>query len=316
MLHEELISRWAFEKDLDRDEKRALQEELVEGMELSPKVGRMCAMNLYLHGIGGEAVAIHTGHDSLAAPWSLEYSLILANPPFGKKQSLLFVNEEGNTEKDDQVIVREDFWTSTSNKQLNFVQHIYTLLKIDGRAAMVVPDNVLFEGGAGEKVRRNLLQKCRVHTLLRLPTGIWYSPGVKANVIFFEKKEGRAEAWTDTLWVYDLRTNQHFTLKQSPIQGKDFDEFVACYKPGRLHERKETWNAGSPDGRWRAYGYADLLKRDKLSLDLFWIKDKSLTDTDSLPPPDVLATEIADDLEAALEQFTKIAARLGGRSKP
>jgi type I restriction enzyme M protein len=173
-----------FGSHLDRDQKRALQEDLVEGMELSPKVGRMCAMNLYLHGIGGERVVVHTGHDSLAAPWGKEYSVILANPPFGKKQSLLFVNEEGDTEKDDQVVVREDFWTSTSNKQLNFVQHIYTLLKIDGRAAVVVPDNVLFEGGAGEKVRRNLLQKCRVHTLLRLPTGIWYSPGVKANVIF------------------------------------------------------------------------------------------------------------------------------------
>ncbi|MGH8578537.1 MAG: HsdM family class I SAM-dependent methyltransferase, partial [Gammaproteobacteria bacterium] len=111
--------------DLDRDEKRALQEDLVEGIELSPKVGRMCAMNAYLHGIGGDKVVVHTGHDSLAAPWSREYSVILANPPFGKKQSLLFVNEEGDTEKDDQVIVREDFWTSTSNKQLNFVQHIY-----------------------------------------------------------------------------------------------------------------------------------------------------------------------------------------------
>ena len=126
--------------------------------------------------------------------------------------------------------MREDFWTSTSNKQLNFVQHIYTLLKIDGRAGVVVPDNVLFEGGAGEKARRNLLQKCRVHTLLRLPTGIWYSPGVKANVIFFDKKEGRAEPWTDKLWVYDLRTNLHFTLKQSPIQHKDFDEFIlSCF---------------------------------------------------------------------------------------
>ena len=151
-------------------------------------------MNLYLHGIGGDKVVVRTGHDSLAAPWSREYSMILANPPFGKKQSLLFVNEEGDTEKEDQIVVREDFWTSTSNKQLNFVQHIFSLLKIDGRAAVVVPDNVLFEGGAGEKMRRNLLEKCHVHTLLRLPTGIWYSPGVKANVLFFDKKEGRAEA--------------------------------------------------------------------------------------------------------------------------
>ena len=190
------------------------------------------------------------------------------------------------------------------------MQHIYTLLKIDGHAAVVVPDNVLFEGGAGEKVRRNLLEKCRVHTLLRLPTGIWYSPGVKANVIFFEKREGRAEPWTDRLWVYDLRTNKHFTLKQKPIQRADFDEFVACYKPGRIHERKATWSEATPDGRWRDYDYGDLLKRDKLSLDLFWIKDESLADTDSLPPPDVIAAEIADDLETALEQFTKIAERL------
>lgn len=299
-----------FEKDLDRDEKRALREELVEGMELSPKVGRMCAMNLYLHSIGGNKVVIHAGHDSLAASWSGEYTMVLTNPPFGKKQSLLFVNEEGDTEKEDQVVLREDFWTSTSNKQLNFVQHIYTLLKIDGRTGMVVPDNVLFEGGAGEKVRRNLLQKCRVHTLLRLPTGIWYSPGVKANVIFFDKKEGRAKPWTDKLWVYDLRTNQHFTLKQKPIQRSDFDEFVECYRPGAMHKRKPTWADGNPDGRWRSYDYEELLKRDKLSLDLFWIKDKSLTDTDSLPAPEIIAAEIADDLEAALAQFTKIAARL------
>ncbi len=299
-----------YERNLDRDEKREVQAKLVEGMELSPKVGRMCAMNVYLHGIGGDDTVVHTGHDSLSAPWRREYSMVLANPPFGKKQSLLFVNDVGETKKDDQIVVREDFWTSSSNKQLNFVQHIYTLLKIDGRAAVVVPDNVLFEGGAGEKVRRNLLEKCRVHTLLRLPTGIWYSPGVKANVIFFDKREGRAEPWTDRLWVYDLRTNKHFTLKQKPIQRVDFDEFVACYKPGCIHEREATWSEATPEGRWRAYDYEDLGKRNKLSLDLFWIKDESLTDTDSLPSPDVIAAEIADDLKTALEQFTKIAERL------
>ena len=299
-----------FGPDLDGDEQRALQSELVEGMELSPKVGRMCAMNVSLHAIGGDNTVVHTGHDSLSAPWSREYSMVLANPPFGRKQSLLFVNEAGETEKEDRIAVREDFWTSTSNKQLNFVQHIFTLLKIDGRAAVVVPDNVLFEGGAGEKVRRNLLEKCRVHTLLRLPTGIWYSPGVKANVLFFDKKEGRAEPWTNRLWAYDLRTNKHFTLKQKPIQREDFDEFIACYKPGRMHERQSTWSEDSPEGRWRAYDYGELLKRDKLSLDLSWIKDESLTDSESLPPPDVIAAEIADDLAAALEQFTKITERL------
>ena len=299
-----------YEKELNRDEKRAVRDELVEGMELSPKVGRMCAMNLSLHGIGGDKVVVHSGHDSLAAPWSKEYTMILANPPFGKSQSLLFVNEEGDTEKDDQVIVREDFWTSTSNKQLNFVQHMFSLLKINGRAAVVLPDNVLFEGGAGEKVRKNLLQKCNVHTLLRLPTGIWYANGVKANVLFFDKKEGRPEPWTDNLWVYDLRTNKHFTQKQSPITRKDFDEFVECYKPGAMHKRKPTWSEENPDGRWRCYDSEELLKRDKLSLDLFWIKDKSLTDTDSLPAPDIIATEIADELETAFDLFTKIAKKL------
>jgi type I restriction enzyme M protein len=301
-------------KGMDRDEKRAVKEELVEGMELSSKVGRMCAMNLYLHGIGGDKVVVHSGHDSLAAPWGKEYSMILANPPFGKSQSLLFVNEEGDTEKDDKVIVREDFWTTTSNKQLNFLQHMFTLLGIDGRAAVVLPDNVLFEGGAGEKIRRNLLQKCNVHTLLRLPTGIWYANGVKANVLFFDKKEGRPEPWTEKVWVYDLRTNKHFTQKQSPIVRKDFDEFVECFKPGAIHKRKATWSESNPDGRWRSFSYEEIEKRDKASLDIFWIKDKSLTDADSLPPPEILAAEIADELQAAMEQFAKISARLS-RSK-
>ena len=297
-------------KHLDGDELRALREELVEGMELSPKVGRMCAMNAYLHGIGGDRVVVHTGYDSLSAPWGGEYSLVLANPPFGRKQSLLFVNEEGVAERDSQVVVREDFWASTSNKQLNFVQHIYTLLEIGGRAAVVVPDNVLFEGGAGERVRRNLLEKCRVHTLLRLPTGIWYSPGVKANVIFFEKREGRAEPWTDRLWVYDLRTNKHFTLKQKPIRRLDFDDFIECYRPGEEHRRKPTWSEDTPEGRWRCYLYEELLQRDKLSLDLFWVRDKSLTDPDSLPPPEEIAEGIVEDLEEALAQFRAVTARV------
>jgi len=301
-----------FGKELNKDEKRALREELVEGMELSPKVGRMCAMNLSLHGIGGDKVVVHSGHDSLAAPWSKEYTMILANPPFGKSQSLLFVNEEGDTEKDDQVIVREDFWTSTSNKQLNFVQHMFSLLKINGRAAVVLPDNVLFEGGAGEKIRRSLLEKCNVHTLLRLPTGIFYANGVKANVLFFDKKEGRPEPWTEKLWVYDMRTNKHFTQKQSPITRQDFDEFVACYHSSAPHKRKATWSEGNPDGRWRSYDYAEIQKRDKLSLDLFWIKDQSLTDTDSLPAPDIIAAEIVDELETVLEQFARISSRLQG----
>ena len=137
-----------------------------------------------------------------------------------------------------------------------------------------------------------------------------YANGVKANVLFFDKKEGRPEPWTEKLWVYDLRTNKHFTQKQSPITRKDFDEFVECYQPGKIHKRKATWSETNPDGRWRCYDYAELVKRDKLSLDLFWVKDQSLTDTDSLPAPDILATEIADELETAFDSFTKIAKKL------
>ncbi len=234
--------------------------------------------------------------------------MVLTNPPFGKKSSISTVNEEGDLEKDKQVVVRDDFWASTSNKQLNFLQHIFTLLEVNGRAAVVVPDNVLFEGRAGEKIRRQLLTQCDVHTLLRLPTGIWYSPGMKANVLFFEKKPGREQAWTSKLWVYDLRTNKHFTLKQDPITRSDFDEFVACYKPGAVHGRKPTWDEKkNPEGRWRCFDYEDLLKRDKVSLDLFWLRDETLEDGENLPAPDVLATDIADDLQAALEQFQSIA---------
>lgn len=140
-----------------------------------------------------------------------------------------------------------------------------------------------------------------------------YSPGVKANVLFFDKKEGRPEPWTDKLWVYDLRTNKHFTLKQSPITRPDFDEFVDCYQPGAMHRRQPTWSENNHEGRWRCYTYEEILKRDKLSLELFWIKDKSLTDTDSLPSPDILATEIADELETALEMFKAITSKLAKR---
>ena len=213
-----------------------------------------------------------------------------------------------STEKD--VIERDDFWATTSNKQLNFVQHIKTLLKQHGRAAVVLPDNVLFEGGAGETIRKKLLHECDVHTLLRLPTGLFYAQGVKANVVFFERKPASETPWTQKLWIYDLRTNQHFTLKTNPLRREHLDEFVKLYNPANRHGRKTTWSIETPDGRWRAYDYADLIARDKASLDIFWLKDDSLADSDNLPPPDVIAQEIVDDLEAALEQFHLIAGDL------
>ena len=204
--------------------------------------------------------------------------------------------------------------TSTSNKQLNFVQHIRTLLEINGQAAVVVPDNVLFEGGAGEAIRRKLLAECEVHTLLRLPTGIFYAQGVKANVLFFTKKPGAAKPWTQKLWVYDLRTNRNFTLKTNPLRREDLDEFVEVYKPGARQDRRATWSEKKPEGRWRAFGIDELLARDKASLDIFWLRDESLEDSASLPAPEVIAAEIAEDLRAALEQFEAIQADLNGRS--
>ena len=176
----------------------------------------------------------------------------------------------------------------------------------------MVPDNVLFEGGAGETIRRKLMHECDVHTLLRLPTGLFYAQGVKANVIFFDKKSASETPWTRKLWIYDLRTNKHFTLKTNPLKRADLDEFVGLYNPANRHARKPTWSAEAPEGRWRAYEYDELVARDKASLDIFWLRDDSLADSDNLPPPEVIAQEIVDDLEAALEQFRLIASDLNG----
>ncbi len=270
---------------------------------------RLCAMNLVLHGIGGEDSPIAVD-DALRADPGTRFSMVLTNPPFGRKSSITFVNEEGETAKEALTIVRDDFWASTSNKQLNFVQHVKTLLEVNGRAAVVVPDNVLFEGGAGEVVRRKLLHECDLHTLLRLPTGIFYAQGVKANVAFFDKKPGSAKPWTQKLWIYDLRTNKDFTLKTNSLKREDLDEFVEVYRPGARHERKATWTEKKPEGRWRAFGIDELLARDKVSLDISWLKDDSLEDSANLPPPEVIAAEIAEDLRSALEQFEAIAADL------
>lgn len=303
-----------YNKEMDRDDKQHIKEHLVTAQELVPITARLCAMNLYLHGVTGgkdeSATPVISGKSSLDSEPTTLYSMVLTNPPFGKKQSFKTVNEDGGLDSEEEVVVRQDFWASTANKQLNFVQHIFNLLKVEGRSAVVVPDNVLFEGGPGQKIRNQLMKQCNVHTLLRLPTGIFYKPGVKANVIFFDRKSPQEKPWTDKLWVYDLRTNKHFTPKENPIRRSDFNEFVELYKPGALHKRKATWSESNPDGRWRCYGYDELLKRDKLSLDLFWIKDDSLEDSSSLPDPEILAAEIVEDLQDALEQFAGIAAAL------
>jgi len=316
--------------NLTKPQKRKLKEETFKGWELVQATARLCAMNMLLHGIGSQDFEPIVVSDSLAADPGERFNLVLTNPPFGKKSSTTIVgvvapaihgsrdistsmHVRGKVSKERDIVERGDFWTSTSNKQLNFVQHVKTLLKQNGRAAVVVPDNVLFEGGAGETIRRKLLQECDVHTLLRLPTGLFYAQGVKANVLFFDKKPASETPWTKKLWIYDLRTNMHFTLKTNPLQRVDLDEFVHCYNPTNRHDRKATWTEKrNPTGRWRAYEYKDLIARDKSSLDIFWLKDDSLSESDNLPPPDVIALEIVEDLEAALEQFREIAADLGG----
>ena len=296
--------------DLDPDQARHLKTGFARGFELVPMTGRFCAMNLYLHGMDADPSPVSSGTDSLAQDPGERFGMVLTNPPFGKKSSVSFVTEEGGLEREDVAYERQDFWTTTKNKQLNFLQHVFTLLEVGGCCAIVVPDNVLFEGGAGETVRRRLLRQCDVHTLLRLPTGIFYAQGVKANVLFFDKMPGREEPWTRELWVYDLRTNSHFTLKKNPLRRSHLDEFVGLYNPQNRHEREATWSEENPEGHWRHYTYEEIMRREGANLDRSWIRDKTLEDSADLADPDIIAEEIADDLEAALEQFAAIAADL------
>ena len=284
------------------------QNKAFNGVELVHETHRLALMNAYLHNMNANI----TLGDSLAqsAKGLKDFDVILTNPPFGKKSTLTFTNEEGEQEEEDLVYNRQDFWTTSSNKQLNFVQHINTILKATGKAAVVVPDNVLFEGGAGEIVRKKLLETTDLHTILRLPTGIFYRPGVKANVIFFDKRPASPEMQTKEIWVYDFRTNIHFTLKQHPMTDADLADFVKCYNPLNRHERTETWSDTNPDGRFRKFAVKDILERDKTSLDLFWIKDKSLADLDNLPEPDELAADIIENLQSALESFQELQTQL------
>jgi len=290
----DLISKYP----LDIDQKKFLKEGTFHGWDIVDSVVRLCTMNLYLHGIGGEDSPIITD-DALASDPGDRFDIVLTNPPFGKKSSITIVNGEGKIEKESLTYQRNDFWATTSNKQLNFLQHVKTLLKINGRAAIVVPDNVLFEGGAGETVRKRLLQQCDAHTLLRLPTGIFYAQGVKANVLFFDKRPASEKPWTEKLWIYDLRTNIHFTLKTNTLRYEDLEDFIKCYNPENRHERTET-------ERFKSFTYEEIMKRDKTNLDIFWLKDNSLGDSENLPDPKLLALEIAEDLESALDEFKRI----------
>lgn len=294
---------------LNRDQKHELKHKTFTGNEIVPLAARLCVMNLYLHGIDGEETPI-SPDDSLKKNPGGIYDMVLTNPPFGKKSSETIITEEGKTSKKDLTIIRDDFWAKTSNKQLNFLQHVRSILTINGKAAIVLPDNVLFEGGAGETIRKKLMQTCDLHTILRLPTGVFYAQGVKANVLFFDKKPASKDAQTKKIWIYDLRTNMHFTLKENPLKLEDLKDFIKCYNPENRYERKETYSKRNPDSRWRCFNYKEILKRDKTNLDIFWIKDKSLEDLDNLPDPDIIASELVEDLQDALEQLQEIAGDL------
>lgn len=296
------------EKNLSPDARKHLRDDFVHGIELVDSTARLAAMNMLLHGMGtpNGASPIQV-KDALTADPGTRYSVVLANPPFGTKSSQTMVGADGKVSKGDLEIVRDDFWVTTSNKQLNFLQHIKTILDINGRAAVVLPDNVLFEGGVGETVRRRLLTEFDVHTLLRLPTGIFYAGGVKANVLFFDKKPAAEKPWTTKLWVYDFRTNQHFTQKTMSMKRSHLDEFVECYKPGNREDRIES-------DRFKSYTYEELIARDKINLDLIWLRDDSSEDAANLPAPAVIAREIMENLESALSEFTAIVEALEKRT--
>lgn len=235
----------------DSEKLRFLRNEALSGNDITPLVVTLASMNLYLHGIGTEHSPIKC-EDSLERLPDKLADVVLANPPFGTRPA-------GSVNISD---MRDDFYVTTSNNQLNFLQHIMLMLKNGGRAAIVLPDNVLFEGGAGETIRKKLLNEFDLHTILRLPTGIFYAQGVKANVLFFRKGTK-----TKDVWYYDYRTEVKHTLATNPIQRHHLDDFVACY-----HKREETYSEENPNGRWRKYSYKELIARDKTSLDIIWMR--------------------------------------------
>ncbi|RPI19823.1 MAG: SAM-dependent DNA methyltransferase [Ignavibacteriae bacterium] len=294
---------------LNKEQKEFLKYKAFTGWEIVQGAMRLCLMNLFLHNIGdmdSEPPVLRS--DSLISSPSEKFDYVLANPPFGKKSSVTITNEMGEQEKETLTYNRQDFWVTTSNKQLNFVQHIRTMLKVDGKAAVVVPDNVLFEGGAGETLRKRLLENTDLHTILRLPTGVFYAQGVKANVIFFDNRPASKDPWTKEIWYYDLRTNKHFTLKTNPLKYDDLKEFINCFNPDNRFKRKES-------ERFKKFTYDEIIARDKTSLDIFWLKDESLGDLENLPDPDIIALEIIENLEAGLNNFKEIIEELNGKKK-
>lgn len=270
----------------DKAKQDFLRNNALHGYDNTALVVTLASMNLYLHGIGTDRSPIIC-QDSLEKAPSTLVDVILANPPFGTRPA-------GSVEID-----RQDFYVETKNNQLNFLQHMMVMLKNGGRAAVVLPDNVLFEGGAGETIRKELLKNFNLHTILRLPTGIFYAQGVKANVLFFTKGTP-----TKDIWFFDYRTGVKHTLATNPMLRHHLDEFVECYKADNINARTETYNAETnPNGRWRKYDVDEVMKRDKTSLDISWIK---LNDDDN----DMSLAELMTNIQEKSDNISKAVAEL------
>lgn len=290
--------------DLTEKDKNFLKYNTFRGWEIVPSTYRLCLMNLFMHNISDvDGKSPITRNDALLSDPNERFDYVLTNPPFGKKSTLTITNEDGEQEDEDLVYNRQDFWTTSSNKQFNFVQHIHTLLKSNGKAAVVLPDNVLFEEGSGGlTIRKKLLETTNLHTILRLPTGIFYKQGVKANVLFFDNKPASKDVQTKNIWIYDLRVGMHFTLKKNPIQNADLDDFVKCYNPENIRDREETWSEENPNGRWRKFTY-EFIKNNKYNLDIKWISDDDNLD-------DVTIEELFSEIQKESENISNIVAKL------
>ena len=276
----------------DKGKRRFLRDEALSGTDNTALVVTLASMNLYLHGIGTDRSPIICA-DSLEKQPEKLFDVILANPPFGTRPA-------GSVD-----IQRDDFITETKDNQLNFLQHIMVSLRNGGRAAVVLPDNVLFEA-AGEKIRRKLLTDFNLHTILRLPTGIFYAPSVKANVLFFTKGQP-----TKDVWYYDYRTGVKHTLVNNKLERHHLDDFVACYNLDNINQRKETYNKDSePNGRWRKYSADDLLKREKTSLDITWIRQGDDLEDISLADLMVSIKEKSANIASAVAQLNELFAKL------
>lgn len=287
-------------RNLTPEQRENLQNGFANGTELVENTARLASMNMLLHGMGKpNGPSPIDVRDALTSDDGKRYSVVLANPPFGTKSSVTMVGSDGKLSRNDLEIVRDDFWVTTSNKQLNFLQHIKTILDINGRAAVVLPDNVLFDSGAGETVRRRLLKEFDCHTLLRLPTGIFYAGGVQANVLFFDKRPASESPWTEKLWVYDFRTNMNFTPTTKILKRSDLNEFVTAFCISERHKRQET-------DRFKAFTLDEILSRPRVSLDFSWLKSDNTVDGALLEQPEVIAREIINDLSAALDELQAI----------